>query len=187
MVVSGLAQLFLLANLENPTFRKSLITAKRVLEKYDLLSEYRVLLQVLGSQEMAKPEVEACFESCLCSFDKSVEVHTTRFFGDRNIKRDLKRSILDAGKSLIAVGHHKEAMLWIMDTHAAFGIAIENDGTSDDRKNYRERIGQTLSKLGIKSDADYERLKEHISVILPQLLAHVRDVISRNPLLVDSL
>jgi len=87
---SGISQLILLADLQTPTFKKSLIRAEQVLHTYVRDSEYEHFLRLLGSQGTTKQSASLCFENCMASYGKAVEIYKTGFFGDRNIKKELR-------------------------------------------------------------------------------------------------
>jgi hypothetical protein len=52
LAVRAMAQMALLADLRNPTFKKALVKVRDVLAAYDMAEEHRELLRLLGAAEL---------------------------------------------------------------------------------------------------------------------------------------
>ena len=181
MVVSGIAQLPLIANLGNPTYKKCLIRARTLLPKHD----YAALLQLLGSENLNRAEVDQLHAECLRAYDKSLEVKKTSFFGDSDIARELRPYIVETLSEMARQNNHRESVLWVMDVHSSAVTAIQNDGTPADKESYLTSLQDSLHLLGIGDGLGFGRKAEDARRLVTRVMEIAMLAVRANPLISD--
>lgn len=181
MVVSGIAQLPLIANLENPTYKKCLVRARTLLPK----AEYSSLLQLLGSESLGRVEVDQLHAECLRAYGKSLEVKKTSFFGDSDIARELRPYIVETLSEMARQNNHRESVLWVMDVHSSAVTAIQNDGTPADKESYLTSLQDSLRLLGIGDGVEFGGKAEDARSLVPRVMETAMRAIRENTSISD--
>lgn len=175
----------LLADLKNPTVRKSLVAAREVLERYDQMAFHENVLEVLGSASLSREVVDQMFEALADVFEAAKAVRKTEFFGSTAISDSGQPTSLGGVEELVVSGHHREAVFWLIVIHTWCQKILYNDAPPDMQARVMPHYDHLLSVLGIHSlDDVYQRIEQAKS-LRPRADTVVQDILARNPAIVD--
>jgi hypothetical protein len=183
--VFAAAEMLALADLRNPTIRKSLVVSRQVLEKCDRLDLQESFLRALGADALSPDTVRAHIEQLERTMvEASAAIRTPFFFSDK-LQAGSRSHILAGAQEIVNTGLHREAALWIQLILAIAQRAIETDAPPSTRASYQEAYWAILDDLGLRTPA---QVAEHIQIIrdlLPQIRQAIEETMRRNPAIVE--
>jgi hypothetical protein len=178
--------ILLVAGLENPTVRRRYLAAEDLLADYHRLDFYETLLASLGCAQIGRIQVEQHLAALTDAFDAAKAVVKTPFFFASDIS-DLGRPIaIDGSRELIADGHHREAVFWIVATYARCQKIIYHDAPPAMRHRFDPGFRHLLGDLGITSFADLQERGEQVLSLLPHVSAVASAIMAANPAIEDA-
>lgn len=180
-----LTHVVLVADLRNPTVRKSVIVVGDVLTKYGHPELHERLLGILGSAMMQRAQVGVLLASCDKAFDAAQPVHKTRFMYDANILGISRPMAIDGTWDLIAGGSHREVMFWIAAIHTWCQTALHNDAPPDVLSRFTPAYQNLLTQLGISGPSAVAQRTELLGELLPDVWSVVEEILVANPAIVD--
>jgi hypothetical protein len=102
----------------NPTVRTRYLAAQNVLYGRGMTSAYEDLLELLGCREVTQGAVQHALNGLTQVFDAAAAVGADHFPFSCDITPDARQVAIDGSQQLIDAGHHREAVFWIIVTHA---------------------------------------------------------------------
>jgi hypothetical protein len=102
----------------NPTVRTRYRVAQNVLYSRGMTSAYEDLLELLGCREVTRPLVQHHLNCVAQIFDQAANLNRKDFPFSCDITTGARRLAIDGSQQLIDAGHHREAVFWIVATHA---------------------------------------------------------------------
>ena len=179
--VTILGHVPLIADLQNPTVRKSLVAGRAVLERYDQLAIHESILDILGSTHMNHEIVEAHLVSCIEMFNVAKDYVKTPFFQSTLISEDTRSIAIDGSREIIGMGYHREAMAWIAFIQLLCQKALDNDAPKEVQQQFAPAFGRMLADLGVATAADRQQRIEQIKQLGPPLMEVAETIIANNP------
>lgn len=175
----------LVANLQNPTIRKSLVASRTVLEPYGRLAMQDKLINILGSASMARAQVEVHLASCLDAFDAASGVASTPYFGSTMIREFARPLVVHGARDLIDRGLQREAMLWIAIIHSWSQKSLDLDAPREVRARYTPAYMHLLAELGVETPSDIERRRAQIRELHQKIWEVTEEILAANPAIRD--
>jgi len=172
--------LLLVAALRNPTVRRRYVAAREVLAEYGHLDRYPALLDLLGCAGMDRERVEHHLTALEELFDLASRVVRTPFVFASDISAIARPIAIDGSRELIARGHHREALFWMVATACRCQTILAADAPGEVARcapAYRELLGD----LGVSSFADLRRRKAEVEGLLPEVWAVAEAILAANP------
>jgi hypothetical protein len=182
---SNAALVPLVAGLENPTVRKRYVAARRVLDGYDRLPFYEILLGLLGCAGMGRERVEHHLDVLAGVFDAAKTVEGAPFFFAADISDAARPVAIDGSRELIGGGLHREAVFWIVATYARCLKILDFDGSVEASDGSDPGFRELLGDLGITSHADMRRRGGRVEAFLPRLRDEAEAIMAANPQILD--
>ena len=176
MVISGIAQLALIGNLQNPTYKRSVIRAKAFLPT----ALYNSLLTFMGSQDLSLDVVKGMYSRMMVTFRITVQVKVTPFFGDADISDEMLSLARSVFNDWFARGYWRESVLWLMDLHASAEEAVRNDGSEVQRNDAQYSLKANLAHVGISEPTDCKALGDAAIVLADEVYNFFAKRVSRH-------
>lgn len=177
-VVLCLAGLVAVAALKPPTTRRCLALASELLYAGGRPELQEALLQVWGCAYFEQQDVQFCLETCIQAFDQAVSVIQAPFYG---IHRDLYPYLVEGSREMMAAGHHREAMFWIMLMHSLSNRAVQRDGSEEERALSQAALNRVLIKLGLGTVDERRARLELVTRVTAQVFEFADEVVMRYP------
>jgi hypothetical protein len=181
IIVSTLAQLPLVATLQNPTIRRALAESKLILEKWNNGDLYGELLSLIGGNKVAPEVVKVLTGRCLKTFDYAVTVISSFFPAADFIDAQLRERWATGMSELIDSGNSDESLPFILHKYGASMTAIENDAPDSAKLVWRRLFEQTLEELGLNDRSEILRRVTDAQNVYYRMLAVVEEHISTDP------
>lgn len=179
------AQILALADLRNPTVRKSLVVSREVLESQDRLDIQESLLQILGSSQMTGKQVTGHLEACERAYERATEVFRTPFFFDNFMHKDMRPIAIGGSREIMDFGLYREAVFWIHWIYSLSQKVIQNDAADEEKPRCLERYVQSLAELGLATQVEVRRRGETLKALVPEVMRVAEDVMDRKPEITD--
>jgi len=173
------------ACLRQPTNRRSLILMRELLAPLGRMDLCEEALRVLGSACMTRPQVEACLDEAMRSFDRAVQVHCTRILGDFKLRPHVRPYVMEGAREMIREGHHREAMWWISWYHGLANAAIQNDAPDGEKAQHQSSYDRLLNRLGLSTPEDSAARVEQVRALAEEVFEVADEIVARNPEIVD--
>ncbi len=164
-------QLLPVAAQHPPTVRLRYLAARNLLAARggDL---YRAMLDVLGCVDVDRATVQRHLDGLAVTFDRAASVARTRFFFSADITAVGRPVAIDGSQQLIDAGDHREAVFWIVATHARCARILAADGPPAGRaaadRRFRAAVGDLL---GLHGTADVLDRRDRACALLPAIRA----------------
>lgn len=167
------------AGLRNPTVRLRYLAARRLLADYGLLHEYERLIRLLGCGSMTAERVEAHIAALSRAFDAAATAIRSPFVFAADISDLGGHAAIDGSLELVAQGHHREAVFWLVVTYARVQQVLAADAPADAGRHepgFRALIGD----LGIDTSPDVRRRADEVRQALPWLRDLAETIMAAN-------
>jgi hypothetical protein len=153
-ILSRLTGLVALASLQPPTHRRSLIVSEEIFHRCQREDLHELVLQLWGSADLTRPQVQSLLNSALPVFDLAVAIHKTPVPIDFKLQPHLRPYFLDASQEMIDEGHHREATFWIALPTVISSLAVMADGSEEEKMAANGLTQDFFGCLGIHSHED---------------------------------
>lgn len=180
------AQIVLLGNLLNPTFRKVFMLSHHLLASIQRLPLHEKMLTVLGSVAMENDDVEWLLTECVSAFDYATKIIRTPFFGDFNVHELARPLAIDGSRELIAMGFPRESALWILLIRVLCQKAIEHDAPDDQKIRFSLDYTKFLARFGLSDLNDYKRRAALAQEMLAEVVDAAEVIMDMNPYVIDT-
>ncbi len=179
------AQILALADLRNPTFRKSLVSAQEILTVGGQAGLHEALLKLLGNANMSRTEAAEHCQELTEAFDRAVMLLRTPCWDDYMVTAISRPNFIDSSWELINSGFHREAMIWMLLIRTVCQRVFENDASANEKAAFRVRYGNMLHALGLNSLLDFQQRAKQVRMVLPEVMRKAEIMMSRNPRIKD--
>lgn len=178
-----LSSLLCVATLQAPT--ASFIKMRQILAAYDRLDLYETHLALFGL-DCATPELtcQLLREGCE-AFDLAVQIRQTPHPFQHKLHAHLRPYFVNKCRRLLATGHPREALSWVLPFYLSSCDVIMADGTAAQKEFYAKRADRFLQRLGIDSVASQQakwtesrRLGEAIFSLADEIIASHPDIVA---------
>jgi hypothetical protein len=177
-VVLGLAGLVAVAALKPPTTRRCLALAREILHAAGRPELQEALLQVWGCAHVKHKDVQFCLEACIQAFDQALSVIQAPCYG---VQRDLYPYLVEGSREMMAAGHQREAMFWIMLMHSLSNRAVQRDGSEAERALSQAALNRVLVKLGLGTLAERRARLELATSVTARVFEFADEEVMRYP------
>jgi hypothetical protein len=178
--VIAMAQMALIADLQNPTVKKALVKARDVLTTYGLAEEHRELLRLLGAAELEDEAILAASSHCRSALDEACHWLRTPFMGDNHINIH-SRPVLDLDvPACVAQGTGREIFLWVASLHARAMIAIQNDAPAEVAALARRVYLGDMAQIRVATPAEARAQMLACRPALERMTGLCDDIVARN-------
>jgi hypothetical protein len=179
------AEILALADLRNPTVRKSFVVSRDVLEHFDRLDLQEALLHCLGAASVTEEQVKGHLEELKHAFAYASVVIRTPFFFSADLQMDAEPRVIGGMQQILDMGLHREAAFSIQWTRAVAQRAIETDAPVADKERFRQTYLSQLDDLGLSTKEDRERHMKLVRDLLPRIMEMAEVVMRANPRIQD--
>lgn len=173
--------MLLVAGLKNPTVRTRYLAVQALLADYGQSAFYEELLDLLGCARMSQARAEQHLTALTAAFDAAKAVIATPFLFAADIS-DLARPIaIEGSRDLIAQGHQREAVFWLLATYSRCQQVLAQDAPTALRDRFTPGYLDLLADLGITSTADLRQRRDQVEGFLPNVWAVAQAIMDANP------
>ena len=174
-----------LADLRDPTVKKSLVVSDEVLARYGESRVQELLLDVSGCRDMSAQDVRSYFDEYLSILNIAIECHKSPFPGE-NFVCPAGREVIIAGvREMIESGHHREVMAYLNQLALYALIVIGQDAPEAVKREGLDAARRFLRYFGISSEEEHLAHIERVRGALGELKATVERIIRANPRAID--
>lgn len=160
----------LVAALQNPTVRLRYLAARGVLQRHGRLDLYPRLLELLGCESVTPDRVQHHLDTLAAAFDAAAAVARTPFFFSSDITPAARRIAIDGSRALIDAGDHREAVFWIIATHARCQAILAADAPIELQRELRPAFDAAVGDLlDLRSSDDLVRRAAAVRGFIPTL------------------
>lgn len=174
------AQLLLVANLGNPTFRKAFVQARELLAEQNRPDVHESLLRIIGSCEIDDEQAGALYRNLEEAFGCSSRVARTRFNHDHFAREMARTPVVDGTRELIEAGYPREAVGWMLLVRPLCQTAIDFDASEQEIAYFQESYTSFLHTLGLYTLADYEARAELARSLRPTVMQVAEAIMDSN-------
>ncbi|MFI7446361.1 hypothetical protein ACIBQX_02575 [Nonomuraea sp. NPDC049714] len=155
----------LVAGLRNPTVRRRYEAVRELLVERGLAGHHEHLLDLLGCAELSPERVRHHLHVLERVFDlaKRVRAPSYRFASD--ITEQAEPIAIGGGHDLVDKGLHREAVFWLVATHARCLAKLSAAG----HPAPADGLTELLADLGAETSADRRRRGDRVMAALPGL------------------
>ena len=150
------AEILALADLRNPTVRKSFVVSRQVLAQCGRLDLQESLLQALGAADLTPAQVDGQLAELRPAFEQASTVIRNPFFFSDMLQLDMISSTLGGIQEIIDMGLHREAVFWLQSVRAVAQRAIESDAPDHDKDHFQQGYSRILDELGLRTTEQVE-------------------------------
>lgn len=174
---SGPTLLPLIAALRNPTVRRRYAAARELLEERGHPDLYEQLLAPLGCSTMSRTRVEHHLDTLAKVFDAATAAIRSPFPFATDLSALARPLAIDGSRELIERGLHREAVFWLVVTHARCRTVFAADAPAL-QERFASGYLALLADLGIKTLADMQQRAEQVRALLPRIWTVVEELIA---------
>jgi len=175
----GVAHLFLVAALCNPTVRRRYSTVRAALAEHGYAALHEELLTLLGSASVSPKQAHTLLQELATTFDLAAPIGGRHDIKHLSYATDIStaaRTIaIDGSHAMIDAGDHREAMFWIAVTFTRCHHILAHflPGVEEARRPALEEVAQLMgiataeqisarAQQTLKRLPDYWQVAEHI-------------------------
>lgn len=156
LLLSALSGLLAVAQLKRPTTRRTLTLLRELLEAYGRLDLHEAALNVMGSAQMSRAEVQAMIDQSVLAFDRAVEVFRTPIEFGFMMRPYMRPYLAEATQEMIDEGNHREAMFWISCFDTPY-LVLQNDAPDTEKPAFAAQLHAMRVALGYTSVEAWEK------------------------------
>lgn len=176
-----LTHILLAAGLQNPTIRRRHVAAKELLAAYGHLDVYETLLEPLGGAHMTLEQAAQHLGALKDLFHAACSVIKTPLPFAADISLDGYPVAIEGSQELIAAGHHREALFWLVVTFCRCQQVLYHDAPAAVQERFRPAFLHLLRDLGIASPLDLKARIQQVKDLLPQVQDMAAAMMVANP------
>jgi hypothetical protein len=174
------AQILLVADLGNPTFRKAFRNAKTLLEARNRLDLHDSILSIMGCRDLSDTQVEEMYLNLAEAFDCSSRVAHTRFGQDHFAREMARVPVVDGTRELVDEGYGREAVGWMLLIRPLCQTAIDFDGSEEEKEHFGESYENFQNTLGLYTLADFEERAEMALSLRSEVMQVAAEIMDHN-------
>jgi hypothetical protein len=154
---------------------------RNLLAGYGRLDFYEPLLALLGCEHMSTAQVNVHLDTLAGAYDDASNVITSPFFFASDITPLARPVAIDGSRELIMRGEHREAVFWIVATHARCLKVLHQDAPVSLFERHMPGFRDLLSDLGIAGTADLLVRADDVRAFLPRVWEVAIEIMDHNP------
>lgn len=158
----------LVSALRNPTVRLRYLKSREVLEENALEAEHERLLELSGFARINRPQAASMLDHLEPIYDRAACLSRTFFFFVSDISPQSRPAAIDALRTLIARGFHREVMFWIITTYARSMKMLLADAP-DEYAKFLPAFESVLADVGRSCETEIRAAAESVLAHLPRL------------------
>jgi hypothetical protein len=176
-----LSEILPVADLRDPTVRKSFVLAQEILQKQGRLDLQEAMFALLGCQAMSRTDVEALFAVYTEAFDQASLFLRTPFFFSSEVSANSRPVSVGGVREIIDSGLHREAMFWMMAIYSIAVKVMQNDAPDAEKAAHLQQYRQQLADLGLRTKADIIDRAEQLKALAPTFMEVAEKIMDYNP------
>jgi len=161
------------------------VRTRQLLAEYDRLDLHDDALALLGVRDATPALVEDLLQEAAATFDLAVPIRKTPSPFGHKLHAHLRPYFVDACRSMIAAGDHREALAWVTPYHIATTDVMLVDGPETERPLYEERRARFLQTLGFDTAEARAARFAQANRLYDQVFALAAEIIAKHPRIVD--
>lgn len=161
------------AHLQPPTHRRTLVNLKPLLQQPDEAALFEDILAAFGSAQVSEFEARAFLQQCLDAFDRALVVKTSPVPFEWKLEPCIRDYLEKGTLEMIEEGAHRESLFWIALFFMISTLAIQQDGTAEEKPIYAKRLMQFLHALGLDTPEAIERRLQRCQTLHGQVADYV--------------
>ena len=186
LVIVNLGGLIAVADLKNPTHRRSLILLKEMLQARDDTTLHDQALQLLGSAGMSRDQVSSYIPHIQEAFRRAVTVYQTPIpYVGHKLRPDREPYFIAASQEMIDEGHHREAMLWMLGALHLANTALQNDAPAPEKRAFQARYDSLLQDLGLSKPDDWQQRQQRLRRLVAHFFNLADKIVASHPMIRD--
>jgi hypothetical protein len=176
-----LSEILPVADLRDPTVRKSFVLAREILQKQGRLDLQEAMFTLLGCQAMSRTDVEALFAVYTEAFDQASLFLRTPFFFSSEVAANSRPVSVEGVREIVDSGLHREAMFWMMAIYSIAVKVMQNDAPDAEKVAHLQQYRQQLADLGLRTKADIIDRAEQLKSLVPTFMEVAEQIMDNNP------
>jgi hypothetical protein len=181
----ALAQMPLIADLQNPTVKKALVKARDVLARYDMPHEHAAMLRLLGADALDGDAILSASSHCASALDEACAWLRTPFPPDNHVSVHSRSALEVDVPARVAQGVGREIFLWIAYLHSCAMIAIENDAPPEVAACARRAYLGDMARIGAATTTEARAKMLACRPAIERMTTVCDDIVARNVRAVD--
>lgn len=173
------------ADLRDPTVRKSFVLSREILEKQGRLDLQEAMFALLGCQQMSRADVNAHFAMYENAFDQASAVARTPFFFSAEVSAAVRPVSIGGVREIIDSGFHREAMFWMVFIYSVAVKVMQNDAPDAEKAAHLQQYRQQIADLGLRTKADIIDRVEQLKALVPTFMEVAEQIMDRNTAIQD--
>lgn len=165
----------LVADLKNPTVRLRYLKAYESLQKNGMENVYGGFLDLLGCRNISAAEIMFFLKELEITFNLAAENIKSDYPFKNDISMEAKHVAIGGSYELIEMGHHREAVFWILVTFERCHKVLRQDAPAIHIERFPMFL-DFLKLLGITDNGSIKAKTENILSFLPKL-TEINDLI----------
>jgi hypothetical protein len=174
-----MTHVLLVAGLRNPTVRSRYVAVHDLLARRGRLDIHEELLDLLGSANLSRPQVERHLATMTEAFDAAKSVIRTPVFFATDLSDVARPIAIDGTQEMIERGFYREAMFWIAATWSRCQHVFSVDAP-EMQERFEPAYRAMLADLGITSFEDLLARRNAVRNYLPRLMSIADEIIAAN-------
>lgn len=174
-----MTHVLLVADLQNPTVRRRYATVRALLDKVHHLDTHEKLLELQGSAQISRAQVEEHLIALTEAFDAAKAVVKTPIFFASDISDVARPLAIDGSRAMIEQGNHREAIFWIVATYTRCQQIFHLDAPNLAQK-FDPNFRALVSDLGIHSFEDICQRRTAIEAYMPHIWTLAEAIMDAN-------
>lgn len=179
------SEILTVAHLNPPTHRRSLADLRPLMETEEELRLYEELLAAFGSSQITEPEARRFLEQCLAAFDRALEVKRRPVPFEWKLDPCIRDYLEKGTLEMIEEGNHRESLFWITLFFVISTVAIQQDGTPEDKQAFGTRMVEFLEALGVGSEAAIAQRIQDCGGLIARIQDYADRFVATSPKLKD--
>jgi hypothetical protein len=164
---------------------RMLLRIRQILAAYDRLDLYDELLAILGLRDVGPARVEQLLREGMEAFDLAVAVRKSPHPAQHKLHRHLRPYFVEACRSMLAEGYHREALCWLILFYLSATDVILVDGPEAEKPKFAAYQTGFLSALGMEAAATRAARYEQADRLFDRIFAVAEEIVARHPGVVD--
>lgn len=169
------------AGMRNATVRQRYVAVKELLLDYGRGDFHETLLGMVGCAGMSRERVEHHLDALVTVFDAVKGRARSPFPFASDISEFARPIAIDGSRDLIARGHHREAVFWLVATYSRCLAILHTDLPDLEQDEFDNGYRELLGDLGIESSRDLHQRSERVKEFLPTVRDLAEHIMSANP------
>lgn len=184
-VIMHCSEVLTVAHLRPPTHRRSLADLKPLMQSDEERQLYARLLAAFGSSALTEHQTRRFLSQCLEAFDRALLVKRQPVPFEWKLDPCIRDYLEKGTLEMIDEGLHPESLFWIALFFIISTVAIQQDGTPQDKVLYGARMMEFLEALGLDSEAAIARRSQECAALIEGIEAYAERFVAESPILSD--